>query len=209
MTMPMVGTEMAERVMIVEDNECLAQSWERAFAENGYQTTCAGTLEDAHVVFDSWSQSACRYLLLDLVLPDGDGTSLLPLVRALVPTPAVAIVTCHLDFERALQLYREGVLVAPKPTSTAAILRIMEALGKAHRPEPSNDPVEAFAERYRLSGREAELLRHTVAGSDVAESLGCGPATVKTYWHRIFTKTGARSQREVISAMLRLHTRAP
>lgn len=203
----MPGTEITERVMIVEDNECVARSWERAFADHGYETTCAGNLADAHVLFETWSRSACGYLLLDLLLPDGDGTSLLPLARTLVPQPAVAVVTCHLDFERALQLYREGVLVAPKPRSTAAILRIMETLGKTRANESTKDPVETFAQRYRLSSREAELLRHTIAGADAAESLGCGAATVKTYWHRIFTKTGARSQREVISAMLRLHTR--
>jgi DNA-binding CsgD family transcriptional regulator len=65
--------------------------------------------------------------------------------------------------------------------------------------------VRQFAQLYRLSGRETNVLVLAAAGLHRKESafrLGCSPGTVDTYWRRIFRKTGQTCQPELFAALL-------
>lgn len=81
---------------------------------------------------------------------------------------------------------------------------------KGHRRQPvlgnaANIAIETFAIRYELSPKETLLLELAVTGKnndEAAEALGCRRPTVSSYWHRIFTKSGHRSQRDVIAGVL-------
>jgi len=45
--------------------------------------------------------------------------------------------------------------------------------------------------------------------AEAADEIGCAETTAYTYWRRIFDKTGLRSQREVIAAVLRQGSTGP
>lgn len=65
--------------------------------------------------------------------------------------------------------------------------------------------IAAFAADHKLSGCETTLLVGAARGlnnDEVAELLGCTRATVSTYWNRIFSKLGRRSQRDVFCKVL-------
>lgn len=62
-------------------------------------------------------------------------------------------------------------------------------------------PVEALAKHYKLTAAEMRVLLATVEGGGVAEvsrTLGISEATVKTHLQRMFGKTGATRQAELV-----------
>jgi DNA-binding CsgD family transcriptional regulator len=75
--------------------------------------------------------------------------------------------------------------------------------------EPSqagNRILRAYVERYGLSARETAVLVLTVEGlsdKEIADRLGCSRSSISTYWCRIFSKTGSRPQRAVLSHIAR------
>lgn len=62
-------------------------------------------------------------------------------------------------------------------------------------------PLEALAKHYKLTAAEMRVLLATVEGGGVAEvsrTLGISGATVKTHLQRLFGKTGANRQAELV-----------
>lgn len=66
------------RLLIVEDNEELAELLAKGLQTAGYESDVLSTVEDAKAVLSSTFYSA---LILDLGLPDGDGLTLLREIR--------------------------------------------------------------------------------------------------------------------------------
>jgi DNA-binding response OmpR family regulator len=66
------------RLLIVEDNEELAELLAKGLQTAGYESDVLSTVEDARVVSSTTHYAA---LILDLGLPDGDGLSLLREIR--------------------------------------------------------------------------------------------------------------------------------
>ncbi len=63
---------------------------------------------------------------------------------------------------------------------------------------------EAFARRYQLSGREAEVAELVLRGygnTQIASALGIAPATAKRHITRIFDKIGVNSRTQLISRL--------
>jgi DNA-binding CsgD family transcriptional regulator len=63
---------------------------------------------------------------------------------------------------------------------------------------------EAFARRYRLSRREAEvaeLVLRGYANPEIAGTLGIAPTTIKRHLTRIFRKTGVHSRTRLVNRL--------
>jgi DNA-binding CsgD family transcriptional regulator len=63
---------------------------------------------------------------------------------------------------------------------------------------------EAFARRYRLSHREAEVAELVLRGygnPEIATALGIAPTTTKRHLTRIFRKIGVRSRSRLVSRL--------
>jgi DNA-binding CsgD family transcriptional regulator len=113
----------------------------------------------------------------------------------------------------------------PKPTTVAALrgpnqpvaLHVVplavkpSTLGRAVRPcvavfirsagELAGQVLEAVAELYRLTPTEATVFRHIASGmtpAAVATALGVAPSTVKSHLLRLFEKTGASRQSDLV-----------
>lgn len=62
----------------------------------------------------------------------------------------------------------------------------------------------AFAHEHGLSEQEERVMALLAEGRStdaIAESMGCKNATIRTYVHRLFKKTGTASRRELVSAL--------
>lgn len=145
---------------------------------------------------------------VDLAILDADrGESELRLVlgrRALLGGhPKLALLTSNCTGSNVASLARRCDIVLPKPLDAAALVGLAQWL--LHRV----DPVTQFLREHRLSPRESLLLKLSLGGwnnHQIAESFGCSRATISTYWNRVFRKTGANGQREVLSLLFtRLH----
>ena len=65
-------------------------------------------------------------------------------------------------------------------------------------------PTAAFAHEHGLSEQEERVMALLAEGRStdaIAESMGCKTATIRTYVHRLFKKTGTASRRELVSAL--------
>lgn len=179
---------------------------ERALLEAGHQITIKRTWEHARQALDlsCWRQQSFDVVLLDLVLPGGDGRALLPSILLLDPRPAVAVVSGSLEIADYIEIQQRRALALPKPCKDPATM--VNMLYQLQGPKVEREAVRVFAEQYGLTKAEKRVLQHTAEGyhvSEVAEHLGVKPATVSTLWRRIFKRTGWHAQTEVLAALFR------
>jgi DNA-binding NarL/FixJ family response regulator len=198
------------RILVVENDSAVLRHWSQILAGHAV-LQCAPTFAAAWEATSAerWRDVPCDYVFLELRLPDGNGEDLLDRLAALCPRPGVAVVTGFLDARRALALHGRCGIVVPKPADQQILLRILTLLG----PTSSGDSIiDDFASRYSLSFQERRLLFAAVretSNDDAASELGCSCATVRTYWGRIFRKTGCTSAREVVVRLLRFALDGP
>ena len=77
-------------VLIVDDEYTLRKSLSILLSKAGYKVTSANSLEQARVEL---AKGKFNLVLLDLKLPDGMGSELLPLLRQQKPVPHVMILS--------------------------------------------------------------------------------------------------------------------
>ncbi len=65
------------KVLLVEDDQDLASVLRLVLEEQGFQCVVAGTVAEGS---DQIRHEHFRFLLLDLILPDGSGTDIIPLL---------------------------------------------------------------------------------------------------------------------------------
>jgi DNA-binding CsgD family transcriptional regulator len=90
---------------------------------------------------------------------------------------------------------RAARLGQPVPTSGAAIAVTIELANPAER-------ADVFSRTHGLTTREAELVRHIIAGADTrgtARALGIAEHTVNDHLKSIFAKAGTNSRRQLIA----------
>jgi DNA-binding response OmpR family regulator len=78
------------RILLVEDHEELASRLARRIRRAGFAVDHAATLEDAATALEGGPYAVA---LLDRRLPDGDGLSLIPLMRAKQPGGRILVLT--------------------------------------------------------------------------------------------------------------------
>lgn len=84
-------------VLLVEDHPGIAQAMVRALKIQGFRVDHAATLAEAK---EDWRAKSPDWILLDLVLPDGNGEDLLREVRKEGSDTCVAIITGTTDLNR-------------------------------------------------------------------------------------------------------------
>ena len=77
---------MAYKILIVDDERALCEMIRAFLAQAGYATATAGSCAEALTVFRAEQPDA---VLLDVMLPDGDGFSLFGQLRALRDVPTL------------------------------------------------------------------------------------------------------------------------
>ncbi|HEX7127776.1 MAG TPA: response regulator [Thermodesulfobacteriota bacterium] len=117
---------MPKRILVVEDEVDCAQLFRFLLEPEGYAVQVAFTLAEAHQALAQGPPPAL--VLLDLVLPDGDGLSLCPVIRRRWPSLPVFVVSARGDAAT-----RQAVLAAgctaflAKPFDPDAVLAQVRA----------------------------------------------------------------------------------
>jgi DNA-binding NarL/FixJ family response regulator len=151
--------------------------------------------------------------LVDMGLPDMDGTRIISELRARfpeVPILVVTVITCPQKLSQALHAGATGyilkddeifevaasidqVLKGNAPISAVMARKLIEIIPQA----PSTFPELNIA----LSTRETELLECIAKGLSYAEAagvMGLKTTTIHSYSRKLFRKLGVRSQRQAI-----------
>ena len=152
---------MSLKVLLVEDDRELRQTLQGALQVEGYDVTVSGSVADAMAVLRHSSQASPTesfdILILDLGLPDGDGSTLLHWARQHYALPILIISARHDEWNKVglLDAGADDYLV--KPFSISELLaRIRVAL--RHRGTTAVAPIT----HYKDGEIEIHLPRHEV-----------------------------------------------
>jgi len=108
------------RLLVVEDDTASQDAYPQFYSRLGWDVNAAGTVAEALAALDSVPEPCC--LILDLMLPDGDGVTVLKKVRDRGLRTRVAVCTGSVDLgslKAAAELRPDDML--PKPVSLPEI----------------------------------------------------------------------------------------
>jgi two-component system, NtrC family, response regulator AtoC len=152
---------MTATILIVDDEETARSFVAEALHDAGYETLQAGTLKDAARFID---QGQADVVLLDMMLPDGSGLTLLDRIVLENPAPPVILLTAYGEVDTAVEAMKKGAQdFLQKPVD---FNRLLQAVERAK---------EVVALR-----RELALLRRTAQG-DLDWVVGDTPAMRQVY----------------------------
>ena len=159
------------RILLVEDEIEMAAALRAALARRGFVVDRVRTLEDAHIAL---KEPGVRAVLLDRRLPDGDGLSLLPVLRAMADPPPVIVLTAlgqTMERVEGLDAGADDYLV--KPVELDELLARLRAVAR-RRAGAAVEPLTLGALSFdtvhreaQVSGNPLQLPRREIALLDV------------------------------------------
>lgn len=150
---------MALKVLLVEDDRELRHTLRDALSVEGYEVIASGSAADARAVLRhaAASDRPLDLLVLDLGLPDGDGSDLLRHVRVHAALPILIISARHDDANKVALLDAGADDYLVKPFSISELLARMRVTLR-HR----GTVVLAPHTHYSRGGIDIDLAKHTV-----------------------------------------------
>jgi DNA-binding NarL/FixJ family response regulator len=169
------------RVLLGEDHAIFRELFASAFDhEPGFEVVAqAGTLAEARQALEDLGEGGVEVAVLDLRLPDGDGTDLIGELHARNPHGVALVLTASLDlavYARAVRAGAAGVM-----HKSASVGEVMDAIRRLPAGEALLSQREAvellrLADRERAEGREARWAFEELTSreKDVLEALAEG-----------------------------------
>jgi DNA-binding response OmpR family regulator len=151
-----VSVASPARILVVEDEEDIVRFLDKALAESGMQPTFARNLKEAR---EEWEKNRPDLVLLDLMLPDGDGLDLLREKRnGGSHTPVVVLSARGGLADRVTGLDQGADDYLPKPFSVEELLARIRAQLRRGPEIPASVKcgaleIDLFARRALLDGR--------------------------------------------------------
>jgi DNA-binding NarL/FixJ family response regulator len=200
-----------QRILLVEDHASFRQTLAFVFdQEPGFEVVLqAGTLAEARGEIDGLQADLG---VIDLSLPDGEGTELIGELREANPDFAALVLTASLDraeHARAVEAGAAGVL--HKSADVDAILDATRRLGEGETllsedeliallrlaGQNREEEVEARASIEQITPREREVLQMLAEGlsnKEIAAKLHMSVDTERTHMMNILNKMGVHSR---------------
>lgn len=208
-------------VLVVEDEPLIQQRLARILAQLGYQPDMlcfASTLAAARQLAAQWHYALA---LVDLGLPDGNGTALIAALRAQDATMGILVISAWSTEEAILQALRAGatgyllkerddlevmlsirsVLRGGAPIDPFIARRVMIEF-QQQPASPAVAPMAAASEDDALSPREIDILQQVANGlshRETAERLHISRHTVEAHIRNIYRKLSVNSRLRAIT----------
>lgn len=208
-------------VLVVEDEPLIQQRLARILAQLGYQPDMlcfASTLAAARQLA---AQRHYALALVDLGLPDGNGTALIAALRAQDTTMGILVISAWSTEEAILQALRAGatgyllkerddlevmlsirsVLRGGAPIDPFIARRVMIEF-QQQPASPAVAPMAAASEDDALSPREIDILQQVANGlshRETAERLHISRHTVEAHIRNIYRKLSVNSRLRAIT----------
>ena len=200
------------RVAIVEDDTGLRQQLEKILGQ-AKQVTCVGSYWSGEEALENILAVKPDVVLMDINLPGMSGIECVVHLRKKLPEAHVIMLTVYEDSDRifkALQSGADGYLVKSSPAQV--LLEAIEDVYKGGSPMSSHiarkvvrqfqqaDPESSEADK--LAPRERQVLELLASGyiyKEIADQLGIGIETVKTYVKGICKKLHVRNRLEAVA----------
>ena len=148
-----------ESILIIDDDESTCRSLTLIFNKKGYETETAGTGREA---IEKAQGRFFNVALLDIRLPDMEGTALLVPLKEMHPDMAVIMITAYASVENAVRALTEGASAyITKPLNMDKVLAIVrEALEKQRLVEEKRRAEEALRELDRMKSEFISNVSH-------------------------------------------------
>lgn len=165
---------MDQPILLVEDTPSLSMVYEAVLRKAGHSAECVFTVSEAR---EKFAQSKHKIVLLDLLLPDGDGMELMSEFIAAQPDIKVIVITAHGSINRAVEAMRLGSFdFLVKPFDETRLLSAVENAQKALASE-----VEQSGEQGGEDGAFQGFIGSSEAMQDIykmVRNIGRSTATV-------------------------------
>jgi DNA-binding NarL/FixJ family response regulator len=193
-------------VIVVDDSALIREGLIRILTDDGMEVV--SVLSSSQELAETVDDTHPDIVILDIrMAPDftDEGIRAAHLLRTRTPSPAVLLLSQHLDTHSAWELFRDetgglGYLLKDRVVDIddfLASVRRVAAGGTALDPEVVKQLVSLSRPpnhlRTTLSDREREvlsLMAEGLANPAIAERLVVGLRTVETHVNRVFTKLG-------------------
>jgi DNA-binding NarL/FixJ family response regulator len=206
---------MPVTVAIVEDNADLRGTLARVIGRAaGHQ--CVGQYGDAESALAGLPKDKPNVVLMDINLPGMNGVECVRKLKQILPETLVVMLTAYEDTENiygSLEAGAAGYLL--KRSKSAEILDAIKEVMTGGSPMTAHiarkvvqsfqarattlHPTENLAERER---EVLDLLSQGLMYKEIADRLGIGFETVRTYVRRIYEKLQVRSRTEAVAKAL-------
>jgi two-component system response regulator RegX3 len=153
------------KILVVEDEESISEPLAEALDREGFAAFVATTAAEAVEAFRSRSPDL---VLLDVMLPDGDGRDVLRQIRSSSRTPVIMLTARGEEMDRVIGLELGADDYVAKPFSAAELVaRIRAVLRRTAAPAPSGQAAFALGDmNMDLDTREV-----TKAGQSIQLTL--------------------------------------
>jgi DNA-binding response OmpR family regulator len=159
---------MAQRLLLIDDDSRLTRMVGDYLRGHGFEVDAAGTLAEGRICLKEQDYDA---LLLDLMLPDGDGLDLTRELRAQARTrrlPLLMLTARGEPMDRIVGLEIGADDYLPKPFEPRELLARVKALLRRAVPDVAADEMLSFgrlvidlgARQARLDGAMCDLTSH-------------------------------------------------
>jgi len=115
---------MAERMLIIEDEETLRESLKRVFLREEYEIEAVASGEEALLFIE---KNSCDLVITDILLPGMNGIEFMKKCRDIYPEQIVIVMTAYASLETAVEALRAGAYdYIVKPIMHEEIKRIVK-----------------------------------------------------------------------------------
>jgi two-component system, OmpR family, response regulator RegX3 len=166
---------MKLRILVVEDEKSISEPLAEGLAREGFDTEVAATLESAR---GAWRRSP-DLILLDVMLPDGDGRDLAREIRSESDVPIIMLTARGEEIDRVvgLELGADDYVVKPfSLRELTARIRAILRRGRSSEPrtpiqigeirlDPASRTVTKDDQPVELAAKEFDLLQMLMASA--------------------------------------------
>ncbi|HNO88104.1 MAG TPA: response regulator transcription factor [Rhodocyclaceae bacterium] len=209
---------MPTRILIIEDHVLVREAMALTLAQVGEGVFCQQASSAAEAIALLEDDPDCDLLVVDLMLPEMNGFSLLGVIAKRFPDVPALVVSALDDREsvhRAMKAGASGFVSKASPSNTLieAVRTVLD--GGVFTPEATSGSdgsgrtrraSQAFAERFQLTaaqGRVLELVAQGKSNRDIADLLGLSEGTVKVHVSAILRSLGVTSRAQALLLMTR------
>ena len=195
------------RVLLVDDHP-VVRSGIRGLLEKAKDIETVGEAADGAEALRMLAETNPDVLLLDLELPDIQGTQVAQQVQRLYPKVKILVLSAHDDSVYVRELLQSGAAgYLMKEEAPEQIIEAVQGIAHGEQGWVSRRIAAQMAawvqngdpEKMKLTMREHEVLRRIVQGKtnqSIAHELNISEKTVEKYIRTIFTKLNVSSRVE-------------
>ncbi|UCG77653.1 MAG: sigma-54-dependent Fis family transcriptional regulator [Nitrospirota bacterium] len=196
-----------KEVVVIDDDESINWIVKSALEKQGYSVTTKNTISKGFKAI----KDSTRVVLLDLVLPDGNGLDALTDIREVHPEVTVIIITAHGRMESTIEAMKRGAYdYLEKPFDIEELVLVIDRACRDFelRSEVKSLKKEAFASEFpQIVGKSPQIMKvfkqiGKVAGKDITVLITGESGTGKELVARAIHFNSNRSHEQFVPVNL-------